>query len=189
MQNATSETIQTATTTTHVFKSSQVKQKLFHWKTERIWEVKVQLHSFLTLALEWGSASGPGCFNQKKRSPNIHWNFCPSQKFFRHPASPCKDYAITVQMKYHTVCVCVCVLYDSQCSKQKTTFPPTRQHVLLTLCQKELRTFQCWYHYGHQQSDPTASGWNPIHNLTSSLLRIHCDIPCTSHQLLSSRCV
>jgi hypothetical protein len=65
------------------------------------------------------------------------------------------------------------VLYDSQCCKQEKTSPP-KQQVLLILCQKELKTFQFWYHYG-PQSDVTLSGWNPIHNLTSSLPRIHID--------------
>jgi len=69
MQNSTTETIRTATTTIHVVKSSQEKQKLFHCKTEGIWGVKVQIHSFVTLELEWQSASAPAALSKRKDPP------------------------------------------------------------------------------------------------------------------------
>jgi hypothetical protein len=39
------------------------------------WGVEVQLHAFLTSALDEGewSASGPGRFNPRERAPGTHW--------------------------------------------------------------------------------------------------------------------
>jgi hypothetical protein len=48
---------------------------IIKYHTKTYWEVQVQLHIFLTLALHGGewSDSCPGCFNPRKRVPRIHW--------------------------------------------------------------------------------------------------------------------
>jgi hypothetical protein len=46
-----------------------------HHAMKTHWGVEVQLHAFLTSALDGGewSASRPGCFTPKERSPGTHW--------------------------------------------------------------------------------------------------------------------